>query len=593
MPDGPVHPSMTVMNHMLNRQSRESRTYPGWKILNGALMLLIAALIVSIVILSSVPPVSRDALSHHLAVPKLYIMNGGIYETPHVVFSYYPMNIELLYLIPLYFGNDIAPKYIHFAFALLTAWLIFNYLYRRLDLFYALLGALFFLSLPLIVKLSISVYVDLGLIFFSTASILSILKWIESRFKLRHLVISACWCGLALGTKYNGLVVLFLLALVVPFIYVRKHPGERLNQAKAAGHAVMFISVALLIFSPWMIRNYQWKQNPVYPLYHGWFSNLKTIIPAVTSSGGDSNNGNADVVLKTGIPQSRGRIGLFGYRQIIYNESWWEIALVPLRIFFTGKDGDPQYFDGKLNPFLLLLPLFAFIRFPEGRSVYETEKWIWLLFSLLFLFITFFKIEMRIRYVVPIIPPMTILSMMGLRRIHAMVLSRYPAGYSFIPPAVVASVAGIMLLLNTGYILQQFREVQPINYLSGRVGRDAYIETYRKEYPAVQFANMNLPPTTKILSVFLGNRIYYSDRTMVSNPDVLFKLLRNSDSPQRISMGLRKSGLTHIMIRMDLFAGWVDNNFDEKKKELIRIFINENMKLIYYKNGYGLFEIEN
>jgi hypothetical protein len=29
-------------------------------------------------------------------------------------------------MIPLYYKNDIFPKYIHFAFALLTAWLIFK-----------------------------------------------------------------------------------------------------------------------------------------------------------------------------------------------------------------------------------------------------------------------------------------------------------------------------------------------------------------------------------------------------------------------------------------------------------------------------------
>lgn len=145
--------------------------------LNGVLLGLLALLIVSIIILACVPPVSRDALTHHLIVPKLYLQHGSIYEIPTVAYSYYPMNLDLLYMIPLYFGNDIAPKLIHFIFALLTAWLIFRYLRKRLGVDWALVGALFFLSLPIIVKLSITVYVDLGLIFFSTASIMSLFKW--------------------------------------------------------------------------------------------------------------------------------------------------------------------------------------------------------------------------------------------------------------------------------------------------------------------------------------------------------------------------------------------------------------------------------
>ncbi len=189
--------------------------------IKGFLIGALALLIVAIVILSWVPPVSRDALTHHLIVPKLYLQHGGIYEIPSIVFSYFPMNLDLLYMIPLYFGNDIAPKFIHFIFALLTAWLIFSYLRKRLDLGWALVGGLFFLSLPIIVKLSITVYVDLGLIFFSTASIMSLFKWIENRYQLKFLILSAACCGLALGTKYNGLIVLFILTVFIPFVFIR------------------------------------------------------------------------------------------------------------------------------------------------------------------------------------------------------------------------------------------------------------------------------------------------------------------------------------------------------------------------------------
>ena len=124
------------------------------------------ALIGCILVLDWVPPISRDALTHHLAVPKLYVKHGGMYEIPALAFSYYPGNLDLMYAVPLFFGNDVIPKYIHFAFALLTAGLIFSYLKRRLDTVFALAGVIFFLSLPVIVRLSTTVYVDLGLVFF-------------------------------------------------------------------------------------------------------------------------------------------------------------------------------------------------------------------------------------------------------------------------------------------------------------------------------------------------------------------------------------------------------------------------------------------
>ncbi len=299
------------------------------------LLTLLVVLILSIIILAWVPPVSKDALVHHLTVPKLYLKHGGVHEIPSMVFSYYPMNLDLLYLVSLYLGNDIIPKFMHFGFALLTAWLIFGYLKRRINTVYAVIGAIFFLSIPIIVKLSITVYVDLGLIFFSTASLLLLFRWIESHLRLRFLIISAILCGLGMGTKYNGMITLFLLTLFVPFLYSRYTKSGRPGFLRPVGYGMLFLFVALLFFSPWMIKNYIWTNNPLFPLYDHWFNPQDAI--------------------------DRQAIGLFTYRSSVYHETWWQMALLPVRVFFQGQDGNPQYFDGKLNPFLLFLPFLPFI----------------------------------------------------------------------------------------------------------------------------------------------------------------------------------------------------------------------------------------
>ncbi len=98
----------------------------------GLLLSALVIVIASIVVLSCVPPVSKDELVHHLAVPKLYLKHGGMYEIPFMDFSYYPMNVDLLYLIPLYFAKDNLPKFVHLSFALLTAGLLSGYLKRVL-----------------------------------------------------------------------------------------------------------------------------------------------------------------------------------------------------------------------------------------------------------------------------------------------------------------------------------------------------------------------------------------------------------------------------------------------------------------------------
>ena len=102
-----------------------------------------------LILLASVPPVSRDAMTHHLAVPDLYLRHGKMVELPHLSFSYYPMNLDLLYWAALAIsGKDIVPKYIHLAFGLMTFCLVFFHVKPRAGRGFALLGAFLFLSLP-------------------------------------------------------------------------------------------------------------------------------------------------------------------------------------------------------------------------------------------------------------------------------------------------------------------------------------------------------------------------------------------------------------------------------------------------------------
>lgn len=565
------------------------------------IIILLSVFICCVILLSMVPPVSKDALTHHLVVPKLYLKHGGIYEIPDILFSYYPMNLELLYLIPLYFGNDIIPKFIHFSFALMTAGLIFFYLKKRINVLYALFGALFFLSIPVIIKLSITVYVDLGLIFFSTAAILYLCQWMESHFKIKHLLISAFWCGLALGTKYNGLITLFLLTLFVPFIYLRKaatsvdlNDGRQTNhskldipsskpsiQLKSMGCAIVFLIVSLVVFAPWMIKNIIWTNNPVYPLYDTHFN------PPDDQSYAEVI---ADRILEPSSYQKN--LNHYSLRRNMYNESWWQIALIPIRIFFEGQDGTPQYFDGKLNPLLFFLPFFAFFRPERDSPILRTEKKMLLVFSILFILLVFFIIDMRIRWMAPSIPPLIVLSMFGLHNIYAWIKDKFSGKVKKISSGMVSFMVIFLMGLNANYVVEQFRYVDPISYISGRVGRDDYIERFRREYPAIQFANKNLSENVRILCLFLGKRQYYSDRNMLFDEGFLLYVLKRSKSPEEVQTRLIKRGVTHFLIRYDLFNKWQFDNFDEREKELFAEFFAAHINPLFSKNNYGLFELQ-
>jgi hypothetical protein len=119
-----------------------------------------------------------------------------------------------------------------------------------------------------------------------------------------------------------------------------------------------------------------------------------------------------------------------------------------------------------------------------------------------------------------------------------------------------------MLSLNIDYIYKQFKIIAPFNYISGLQNRDEYISKYRPEYPVLLYANSHLPLSAKILCVNMGWRGYFLNRALVfdheKNPDFLYAWLQEADiSIELIQKRLQKKGISHILIRTDLFGQWL------------------------------------
>ncbi len=570
-------------------RNRSRRTAPK-KTLTLLARLCLLATIIAVCLLNATPPISRDALTHHLYIPKLWLQHGSFYEIPDIIFSYYPMLLDLLYTIPLALGNDIIPKYIHYCFALFTAWLIFDYLRNRLNRTWGLIGALFFLSLPIIVKLSITVYVDLGLIAFSTGALLMLFKWVDTKY-IRYLLLAGIFCGLAASTKYNGLIIIFLLTLFTPLLFSRSNVGTKQHSSfQAIGYGVFFLLITLLTFSPWMIKNYILTGNPVYPLYNSIFQDLhsKNNSQPITTPENGSNRSAAIAKQLTSRTS-----GVFAERKALYHETWWQALLLPVRFFFEGQDDDPRYFDGKLNPFLLFLPFFAFFFFRYPRQV-KIEIYFLFAFAWLSFFFAFFQGSLRIRYIAPSLPAFIILATYGLHNISTR-LQFNDIKRTNLQHIAMAGILIPLFLYNGLYIAHQFNTIKPLSYITGKITRDAFIAQFLPEYPIQQFANKHLKKGDKILAIYLGNRGYYFDfpvRFDLTSYSKLFAdTVISSQTGNEISNKLRKQGITHLFIRLDLFTQKANENLSIEKIHLVNSFLTKNTKQLAANKRYGLFEL--
>lgn len=522
------------------------------------------------IILMITPPIARDVLIHHLAIPKLWLKNGGFYEIKWADFSYYPMNIDLFYIIPLYFNNDIIPNFIHMGFGIGTAWLVYCYLHNKLGRLAGLLGIFVFLSTPIVVRMSTIAYVDLGLVFFTTASFLAYVRWRDGKYKThKWFFLSAIAMGLALGTKYNALIAWFFLSLAIVFVYSR----DTERQWKAMGYGAIFFLVSLFVFSPWLIKNIILTGNPLYPLFKGIFN-----ISSATTGGGTHSIVPGDTYL-----------GIFKMREMLYGENFWETLLIPIRLFFQGQDNSDRYFEGVLNPILLIIVPFAFM----NKSFYR-DKLFFVFFTGFFILTAFFLDQLRVRYILPVVPVLSILTVMGLINIFNWTISISNRLRNLLV-IVLFSIFILMMGKNIFYINNYFQNIRPMGYILHKESKDEFITRHDHSYSAIKYINTHTPENAKIRLVLLAGRGYYLDRVYEDDSsygmDVIRGLAASSNNNKSFRAYLNSLSCTHMLIRMDLFYQFLQNNYSSDTANRLFRQMRNTMNTIYNSNGYSVMEV--
>jgi hypothetical protein len=524
--------------------------------LGRAIWCAIAAIIIVEIILSLVPPTARDELTHHLAIPRLYARAGRIIEVPMAPYAYYPMLVDMLFTPWVIWGYDFVPKLIHGLFGLLTGLSLYAYLSRRMNSIYGLLGFFFFISVPAVLRISHWAYVDLAVTFYCTASLLCILRWREEKQSKSWLLLAALAAGFTVASKPNGFVAWGLLSVIFTLCVVNE--PER-GAGKMLSELVLFAVVGALPFLPWLIKNWLQTGNPFFPLMAGFF-------PSKAAAGAAAST-------------SFVGIGILAKREFLYGETWWQIAALPIRLFFSGQDDSPRYFDGVLSPILLLLLPWAF------KGKWREEKMLLMGFAVLFLAYAIVLVDIRVRYILPMVPPLVVLLVYGVFNVYLNI--KQPA-YLFVGLLFFAA-------LNGSYLWSYFNEVAPLSYITGRETRDEYLARSLAEYPALHFINRQLPASAKIYLLFAGRRAYYCDRDYFHDggelPGLLINALRLAKEPADIDRALREKGLTHLLVREELLVRFLQDNLTPTQRSVWQNFVSNHLRGLFRQNGFAVFQL--
>jgi len=373
---------------------RESK--PG-KLPDWALFCLGAVLITQVGSLVSgfTPPHISDEQTYHLGTAKWYLELGKIAFWPSNVYIFYPQMDTMLYAPYISLGLLYGIKWLHWIAGLLGAWglwLVLEKVPRPIRI-----GALMlYLTIPAIWIVAGRAFNDLLILAYATGALLAAerSRGSSGRPALMYALLAGACVGFAASNKYNGLLLGFLL---LPFLSWKK--------LFAAG------AVAAVVVSPWLIKNWIWLGNPLFPYFWrilgglGWdehlawrykkkllqaditFTRKLVELPALLwnlpmkslGSGTDSNTGPLMVLgfplllLNTGAFETLGLAALIGFfLPTVFGSIGvrYLIPALPLMIFLGARRlssfGTPRRGRG------LLAAGFTALLFYQASDIYQT-----------------------------------------------------------------------------------------------------------------------------------------------------------------------------------------------------------------------------
>jgi len=128
---------------------------------------------------------------------------------------------------------------------------------------YGLLGFLFFVSLPVVLRSIYQADAGLGVVFYSTAALLCLLRWREEKNALSWLLLAALSAGFAASTQANGLAS----AGLEPWTKLAPLDGDSWRRIAPPPRYFFTgpLSPLLLVFLPWAFKG-KWLEEKKFLL---------------------------------------------------------------------------------------------------------------------------------------------------------------------------------------------------------------------------------------------------------------------------------------------------------------------------------------
>ena len=566
----------------------------------------ITAIIVSFA-LAFLPPHYYDSLVYHLALPAEYIKNNSIEPAAYNLYSHFPQNAEMIFLLALKTGDEVSANIVTFILSAMLAFAVRDFIRKNFssDYFPSAHSVAFMLlaTSPFFMFLAPSTYVEFHQALLSFAAFIFVMKYktaislpTESSGPFTHderysptgiIIISGLLAGFAIGVKYTAFASLLALnvMMLADFILMIAKRNSVAGRTATATNPHLFIRhikdilifnlVAFIAVSPWLVKNYIFARNPVFPFFSGFF-------------GGASSVG----------WNQRAAAGYFAAITEYSHKSSVFISLVMLPYNMLVR---PLSFGGGIDVLgdFGWYPLFFFGAL-GSVFVLIKEKSIKLFYTFLYVFtvgIVWFMTKPVLRFLVPASSVAAVLSGIG-------------AGYFLrkkIPGIIKAGIAALLLVFvfdNFYYFNFIVRFFRPVNFLLGRENKSGYLSRTLKysPYPAFEFIN-NLLEEKKSADpkvLFVGEqRSFYCNAPLVAPsvfaPNPLVEWADSAPSPSELFNKIKSQGFTLIFYNISegkrLEPYGIFNFTDRGAYNWSAVLKNLRRKIIYQDRNSVIYDI--
>jgi hypothetical protein len=517
-------------------QALVSRDYS--KPIELAYILGFLSIILVMVLRALTPPHAYDEAIYHLAAVKRFLDAGSITPLYDLIQGNLHLLWHMLYVPCLMVGADSATKLLSVGFALVTALALYGYACRFLNQTTGYIAALALFGAGMVTQVATSARIDVtlaGVLFLATYAMT---VYLEDRI-VKWLWLSAFLSGFAVSIKLTGLLWVAILGSVYLI-----QTGYKSSFREFAGHlrrGVFYFLILIAVVSPWLVKNYLYFHNPIYPLVSG---------ETVTDQRSQAISKFGPVEeqqLETYFQQTKERnVSLTEKtRSVLATAAGRRPERHPFQ--FWGYFTDPNLFNvGEPNhtPNYLFLVCPFFLIFARDRRL------IWLALSCVVFFIGMSWSAWTARYLLPIYPPLTLIAAYVVERAMEWLKNK---------GALAIAIPVIALLLTTGTTLLsetvQMIRGRDLNYVNGSMSRADFMSQFFY-YPSLRYVNESTGPDVKVfmMGCQMGydlQRPYVADTGWDSTP--WRRVLLKGGSPQGVRDTLKAEGITHVIYSPDLF----------------------------------------